>query len=64
MPKYECHLATPNAYNLKWVYSVPCGGNQDAKCFNKSWISCLSLITRMGNESGSMSTWRDAVGGK
>ena len=32
-PKYYIQLEKPNAFNLEWVYSVPCGEK-----YCKSWI--------------------------
>ena len=37
-PKYTCNVAMPNIYNLKYVYSVPCGGHPDALCPKERWI--------------------------
>ena len=34
MPKYFVRLRLPNAFNLEWVYSVPCG---EKDC--ESWVS-------------------------
>ena len=30
-PKYGVALKKPNAFNLDWVYSVACGGDEDGK---------------------------------
>ena len=36
---YDCRVAKPNAFDLDWVYAVPCGGNRK-EC--RSWI-CLCV---------------------